>query len=186
MGDQEDQFARIIDRLCRPFPKSVLKDRNDKKGSYISSHTYIQRLNEAAGPYWSHERIGEPVFYPEDQLVHIKVKVTIMGRSHEGEGFTRYKVHDNNHIKNRHYAIRSAIQDGIRDAITFFGVEKPSNHDQKEFLLDEYKPSHQSQIRECLKCNKELNSNDLKVLENNNHVKHDYCETCIPKHLRKT
>ena len=172
-------FDEIIQKLCEPFPKNVMGPRRDGHGYYVPIAHYINRLNEVAGPYWSHVRIGDPIFYHEDRLVYTRVKVTICGRSHEGEGFSKYQVDEHDHIINRHYAIRSATKDAIRDAITFFGMGLELGQEQVNKEVE--KPAN---IEKCVKCGSSLSEEDKRKLKELN-IKFRYCYEHIPKHLVK-
>lgn len=173
-------FDSIIEKLCEPFPRNIMKARRDGHGYYIPIAHYIDRLNQTAGPYWSHERVGDPIFYHEDRLVYTRVKVTIFNRSHEGEGFSKYQVDDQNRIINRHYAIRSATKDAIRDAITFFGMGMDIDTSQTSKLEN----TNISNERKCLKCSASLTDQDIDMLSKLN-LKFDYCVEHIPKHFLK-
>ncbi|WEG19212.1 Rad52/Rad22 family DNA repair protein (plasmid) [Alkalihalophilus pseudofirmus] len=180
-------FNDLIDKLCEPFPKEVHEPRYDGHGTYIPIHVYLQRLNEVAGEYWTHERVGEPIFYMEDKLVHTVVKVSILNRSHMGEGFSKFQVNDKGKIINRHYAIRSATKDGIRDAISFFGMGKPLQSTTRSTTPSSITDDQQSFFttdRTCVKCNVALSEHDLNELTTLK-IKFDYCTDHIPKHLKK-
>lgn len=175
----ESLFNELMTELCKPFPDHVKKVRQDGRGTYIPIQHYIDRLNEVAGPHWSHERVGEPVFYTEDQFVHTQVNVTICGRSHHGEGFSRYQI-DKKHgrIKNRHYAIRSATKDAIRDAISFFGMRRELNKQAASAST-----SSNTQSDTCIKCQKTLTIDEIHFLDENN-IKFRYCMEHVPHHLK--
>ncbi|MEC2074278.1 hypothetical protein [Alkalihalophilus marmarensis] len=185
-----NDFNELINGLCRPFPSEVMQPRHDGHGVYIPIRYYIERLNQVAGDQWSHERIGEPIFYEEDKFVHTVVKVTIMGRSHVGEGFSRYQTDDKGKIINRHYAIRSATKDGIRDAISFFGIGRDLESFTKPTVAKVAKVEgseridHTTQKITCIKCDKELSDYEVRLLQSNN-VKLTYCEDHIPSHFFK-
>lgn len=142
-------------------------------------------MNEVAGEHWSHERVGEPLFYMEDRLVHTVVKVSILNRSHMGEGFSKFQVDDQGRIINRHYAIRSATKDGVRDAISYFGIGKSFNDTVKINKAPDVE-EHETlfENRTCIKCNISLSDDDRKEL-NRLKIKFDYCIDHIPKHFKK-
>lgn len=175
-------FDSIITKLCEPFPKSIMLPRRDGHGYYVPIAHYIQRLNLVAGPYWSHERVGDPIFYLEDRLVYTRVKVTICDRTHEGEGFSKYQVDSNNRIINRNYAIRSATKDAIRDAITFFGMGMDLGQLQANEQVEMTKTENE---RKCMKCSIPLTNQDIDLLTKLN-LKFDYCHEHIPKHFLKS
>jgi hypothetical protein len=182
-----NDYNTIIQGLCSPFPQEVHKPRNDGHGSYIPIAYYLDRLNEVAGVHWSHERIGEAIFYEEDQLVHTMVKVTICGRSHFGEGFSRYQVDkQSGKIINRHYAIRAATKDGVRDAISFFGMGKQDSLNYESTRSNKSEKTTVSPSKElsrsCMKCGEPLSSSDTETLATYQ-IKFDYCSTHIPKHF---
>ncbi|OIJ09424.1 hypothetical protein BKP35_16350 [Anaerobacillus arseniciselenatis] len=185
--DHNDTFRELMNKLRAPFPKEVQQPRSDGHGTYIPIAYYLERLNEAAGQHWSHERVGEPVFYDQDRLVHTVVKVTILGRSHHGEGFSKYQVDTSGKMINRHYAIRSATKDAIRDALTFFGMKQDSlSTDKRKEVnpkITKVDPQLNSE-RTCIKCNKELSIEEIENLLNLQ-IKFDYCTEHLPKHLRK-
>ncbi|WP_368502766.1 hypothetical protein AB3N04_00050 (plasmid) [Alkalihalophilus sp. As8PL] len=181
-------FKDLIVQLCEPFPKEVHEPRHDGHGTYIPIHIYLQRLNEVAGEHWTHERIGEPIFYMEDKIVHTVVKVSILKRSHMGEGFSKFQVDDKGKIINRHYAIRSATKDGIRDAISFFGMGKPLQDTTRSMspadITNNKQVSTIMTARTCVKCNAALSEHDLNELSTLK-IKFDYCTDHIPKHLKR-
>lgn len=182
-----NDFNELINGLCRPFPPETFQPRHDGHGVYIPIRYYIERLNQVAGDQWSHERVGEPIFYEEDKFVHTVVKVTIMGRSHMGEGFSRYQTDDKGKIINRHYAIRSATKDGIRDAISFFGIGKDLESSKKPTVAkvkENERVDHSIQKLICIKCNRELSDYEVRLLQSHN-VKLTYCEDHIPSHFLK-
>ncbi|WP_332633583.1 Rad52/Rad22 family DNA repair protein [Halalkalibacter flavus] len=183
-------FDKLIVKLCEPFPKEVHEPRYDGHGTYIPIHVYLQRLNAVAGENWSHERIGEPIFYMEDRMVHTVVKVSILNRSHMGEGFSKFQIDDKGRIINRHYAIRSATKDAIRDAISFFGIGKSFNEMTRDIgvasshLQEKENRVSDSIDRNCMKCGATLSDQDVEVLTKYK-VKFDYCNKHIPKHFQK-
>jgi hypothetical protein len=185
----QKNFSTIIQGLCVPFPQDAYKPRHDGHGSYIPISYYLERLNEVAGEYWSHERIWEALFYEEDQLVHTMVKVTICGRSHFGEGFSRYQVdNQSGKIINRHYAIRAATKDGIRDAISFLGMGKQDSLNQESPRSSKSEKIISPSMdlnRSCMNCGEPLTSSDIEKLDTYQ-IKFNYCSAHVPKHfLRK-
>lgn len=185
----DEQYKNIITKLCAPFPKDVHQPRSDGHGTYIPIAIYLERLNEVAGQHWSHERVSEPIFFECDKLVHTLVRVTVCGRSHHGEGFSKYQVDTTGRIINRHYAIRSATKDAIRDALTFFGMKQDSlgaykRKDKSNTMQNLSAQQENAERRRCKKCRKDLSTEDITKL-NELQIKFDFCIEHIPKHLTK-
>ncbi len=191
-------YRDIHKRLVELFPPGTIEMReNDPESRYIPVQPYIQRLEEAAGTFWSWRLTGDPIIFEKEDQVMVRGVLKVVEAEREGIGFANFQRYpDTGKIKNLKYAINSAASDALRDACNLFGMGWKDLAPYRKWaqnpgagLMDYVQTSSRSNseassITKCIKCQKALSVEDELLLKELN-IRHRYCQDHIPKHLRR-
>lgn len=188
-------YKSISQKLTMPFPKGSVENTDTPGRASIPVQAYIQRLEEAAGPYWSWRLSGEPVIYHQDEQILVKGILKILDVEREGVGFSNFKTYqDTGKIQNLKSAILSAESDALRKACDKYMMgwkdlapyRKWANNPAVGLTVDKGNTAAvvaESSMK-CVKCGNLLTLEELKFLEENN-IRIKYCRKDIPAQLLK-
>ena len=187
----EPSYQEIKDKLMAPFPRGTVEV--DKNKAHIPVQAYINRLEEAAGEYWSWRTSGQPLIYENDLQVQVKGTLKILGAEREGVGFSNFKVHnDSKKIQNLKYAVLAAESDALRNACNKYQMGWIDLAPYKDWSknpgvgIPVSQQTNTVEIAEsrCLKCGKQIQAADRVELEKYQ-IRQTYCAEDIPVHMKK-
>lgn len=191
-----DKYEEIMNVLCEPFPSGTVKKKNDSnKSAHIPVQAYIQRLNKAAGGFYSWTVTTEKPIYHLDQMkLEMRGKLQIMNTSNEGMGFQNFSyIKDSRKIHDFEGTVKAAVRRALVDALNTFeaGWKDLAQYREWGYLIENEGDEHGSeeQLTEgtnipCKSCNRLLTNEELEQLQKIS-WQVMYCDDHVPDFVRK-
>lgn len=190
-----DKYEEIMNALCEPFPRGTVKKKNDSdKSAHIPVQAYIQRLNKAAGGFYSWTVTTEkPIYHLEQMKLEMRGKLTIMNTSNEGMGFQNFSyIKDSRRIQDFDGTVKAAVRRALVDALNNFeaGWKDLAQYREWGYLIENDAEDHESVGRKkgtdipCVTCQSSLTEEEVEQLQRIS-WKVMYCDKHIPDFVRR-
>lgn len=187
-----DKYQEIMSALCEPFPKGTVKKKTENnRSAHIPVQAYIQRLNKAAGGFYTWTITTEkPIIHLDQMKIEMRGKLTIMNTSNEGQGFQNfYYIKDSRQIQDFEGTVKAAVRRALVDALNAFeaGWKDLANYRDWGYLIEDYEGESQSDEETdvlCVTCQCTLTKQEIEQLLMIK-WKIMYCDKHVPDFVRK-
>lgn len=190
-----EKYEEIMQELREPFPSGTVKKKNDSnKSAHIPVQAYIQRLNRAAGGFYSWTVTTEkPIYHLEQMKLEMRGKLTIMNTSNEGVGFQNFfYIKDSRIIQDFEGTVKAAVRRALVDALNAFeaGWKDLAQFRDWGYLIEDDGVSNELGEQTgntnipCAICKEFLTNEELENLQKI-HWNIMYCDEHIPDFVRK-
>ncbi|WP_240416523.1 hypothetical protein [Paenibacillus periandrae] len=193
--EYEELYASIMKKIKEPFPEgTVIKKNASDKSAYIPVHTYVKKLNDSAGGYYTWRiTTDKPIIHAEQGLLEMRGLLTILNTSNEGQGFQLITFKKGSQvINNFDETIKAATRRALVNAMDMFEAGWVDLAPYREWakspglgLIDNKSEEDDDSANnpDCVSCGCKLTNQEVAIIKGVWNVY--YCSAHIPNFVKK-